>query len=71
MSFEELVGQNEPGLRTIEAIRGLEEKPDAKLTARLIDRAILQARIDAKASSGTAYDSAFTRRLSEAVNQLP
>jgi subtilisin family serine protease len=71
LSFEELAGQNEQGLRTIETIRGLEEKPDAKLTAGLIDRAILQARLDAKATSGAAYDSAFTRRLSEAVNQLP
>jgi subtilisin family serine protease len=71
LSFEELDGQNEQGLRTIETIRGLEEKPDAKLIAGLIDRAILQARIDAKAGSGAAYNAAFTRGLSEAVNQLP
>jgi subtilisin family serine protease len=71
LSFEELNGQNEQGLRTIDAIRGLEEKPDAKLAGNLIDRAILQARIDAKAASGAAYDSAFTRRLTEAVNALP
>jgi hypothetical protein len=62
-----LAGQNEQGLRTIETIRGLEEKPDAKLTAGLVDRAILQARIDAKASNGPAYEAAFTRRLPEAV----
>jgi subtilisin family serine protease len=71
LSFEELGGQNEQGLRTIETIRSLQEKPDAKLTAGLIDVAILQARIDSKATSGTAYNAAFTRRLSEAVNALP
>src|SRR5580704_10375987 len=71
LSFEEMAGQNDQALRTIDTIRGLEEKPDAKLTADLIDRAIVEARIDAKATSGAAYDSAFTRRLSEAVNQLP
>jgi len=71
LSFEELGGQNEQGLRTIQTIRGLEEKPDAKLTAGLIDGAIFQARSDAKATSGAAYNAAFTRRLSEAVNALP
>jgi len=71
LSFEELNGQNEQGLRTIQTIRGLEQKPDAKLAADLIDQAMLEARIDAKAASGPAYDSAYTRRLAQAVNPLP
>ena len=71
LSFEELDGRNEQGLRTIEEIRSLEEKPDAKLMAGLTDKAILEARLDSKASSGAAYQAAFARRFAAAVNALP
>ena len=71
LSFEELNGENNQGLRTIETIRGLEDKPDARLAVDLIDEAMLRARRDAKSDSGTAYNAAFTRRFSEAVNALP
>ena len=71
LSFEELNGKNNQGLRTIETIRGLEDKPDARLAVDLIDEAMLRARLDAKSDSGTAYNAACTRRFSEAVNALP
>ena len=71
LSFEELDGRNEQGLRTIEEIRSLEEKPDAKLMADLTDKAILEARLDSKASSGAAYQAAFAKRFAAAVNALP
>lgn len=71
LAFEELTAQNEQALQTIEAVRHLEEKPDAKLMSDLIDQAILQARIDSKSNSGMAFESAFARRFSEAVNKLP
>lgn len=71
LSLEELAGENEQGLRTIDTIRGLEEKPDARLMTDFTDRAILQARIDANASSGPAYEQAFERRFAAAMNQLP
>jgi subtilisin family serine protease len=71
LSFEELNGENDRGLETIAAIRSLEDKPDARLAAALIDEAILRARLDTKSGSGTAYNAAFTKRLSEAANTLP
>ncbi len=71
LSLEELSGQNEQALRTIETIRGLEEKPDARLMADFIDRAMLQARLDSKAATGAAYQQAFARTFAAAVNQLP
>jgi subtilisin family serine protease len=71
LSLEELNGQNEEGLRTIQEIRSMEEKPDARLAAGLTDQAILQARIDSKASAGPAFESAFSSRFSQAVNALP
>ncbi len=71
LSLEELAGENEEGLRTIERIRSLEDKPDARVMADLMDKTILQARLDSKATSGAAYQEAFARRFREAVNQLP
>ena len=71
LSLEELSGANEEALRTIEIIRSMEEKPDARLMTDFTDKAILQARVDSNAVSGPGYEQAFSRRLSEATNQLP
>ncbi len=71
LSLEELGGENEEGLRTIERIRSLEEKPDARVMADLTDKAILQARVDSNAATGPAYEEAFARHFRDAVNQLP
>ncbi len=71
LSLEELAGKNEQALQTIETIRDLEEKPDARLMADLTDKAILQARLDAHSASGAAYEQAFAHRLAEAVDPLP
>jgi hypothetical protein len=71
LSFEELNDENDQGLQTIKTIRNLEDKPDARLAAGLIDEAMLRARLDTKSTSGTAYNTAFTKRLSQAVNALP
>ncbi|MBV9670133.1 MAG: hypothetical protein JOZ43_04180, partial [Acidobacteriales bacterium] len=71
LSLEELAGKNEEGLRTIEDIRSLEEKPDARLMTDFTEKAILQARLDSKADSGTAYEEAFTHAFAEALNRLP
>jgi len=71
LSLEEMAGENEAALHTIETIRSLEEKPDARLTSDITDQAILEARLDSRADSGLAYEEAFTRRFSELVKGLP
>lgn len=71
LSFEELNGKNRQGLNTIEEIRALEDKPDAKLMDDIAEQAILQARIDSGTRSGPAFHAAFTKRYTEAVNALP
>lgn len=71
LSLEELNGGDAEALQTIQTVRALEEKPDAKLTSDLIDEAIVHARIDAGAQSGPDYQQAFARRYTAAVNQLP
>lgn len=71
LSLQEMNGENTEGLETIKTIRALEEKPDARLTANLIDEAVLRARLDSHETSGRSYTQAFVRRYSAAVNQLP
>jgi hypothetical protein len=46
LSLEELNGEDAEALETIKTARTLEEKPDARLTSDLIDKAIVHARID-------------------------
>ena len=59
------------GMETLDTLRNLQEKPDARLTSGLLYRAVLEARVQTHASSGNAYQQAFTEHLARAVNALP
>ena len=48
LDLQELDGDYEAGLRTVEALRALEEKPSSKLTSGLFARARLQAALDTR-----------------------
>ena len=68
--------RNSPGdypaaLKTVDALRDLEEKPAAKLTTGLFARARLQAAIDTQSTSGPAYEQAFRKHYREAIDPLP
>jgi hypothetical protein len=71
LSLEEMAGENEAALHTIEMIRKLEEKSDARLMSDITDQAILQARLDSRADQGAAYEEAFSRDFGDLVNALP
>jgi subtilisin family serine protease len=71
LDFQELAGEYRGALETVEALRALEEKPAAKLTSGLFVRARLQAAIDSKTNSGPAFDRAFAKLYSEAIDSLP
>jgi subtilisin family serine protease len=71
LSFEELNGENRQGLKTIEEIRALEDKPDAKLMDDIAEQGVLQARIDSGARGSVAFDATFSKRYRELVNALP
>ena len=71
LDLQELAAENEDALKTVEALRALEEKPSAKLTTGLFTRAALQAAIDTKTTGGPAFDQAFTEHYREAINSLP
>ncbi|MFI5069414.1 MAG: S8 family serine peptidase [Terriglobales bacterium] len=71
LDLQEIAGENEDALKTVEALRALEEKPSAKLTTGVFTRSALQAAIDTKTTSGPAFDRAFTEHYREAINSLP
>ena len=71
LQLQELAGDYEGGLKTVEALRALEQKPAQKLLTGLYNRARLQAAIDAKAASGPAFESAFSKRYAQAIEPLP
>ncbi len=71
LDLQELGGENEDALKTVEALRALEEKPSAKLTTGLFTRAALQAAIDTKTTNGPAFDHAFSEHYRDAIDSLP
>ena len=71
LNLQELAGENEAGLETIESLRALTEKPSAKLTTGLSARARLQAAIDIHSHHGPAYIQAFVKHYREAIDPLP
>jgi subtilisin family serine protease len=71
LDLQELAGEYQDGLQTVEALRALQEKPAAKLWAFLYPRARLQAALDTKTTHGVAYEQAFTKHFREAVDRLP
>jgi len=71
LDLQELAGDYQGGLQTVEALRALEEKPAAKLMSGLFPRARLQAAIETKSTSGVAFDLAFSKHYREAIDPLP
>ena len=71
LDLQELAGENEAALKTIDELQALEEKPAAKLITGLFVRARLQAAIETKSNHGAAYDRAFAKHYREAVDALP
>lgn len=71
IDLQQLAGEHQAALGTIDALRAEEEKPSAKLTSRVIGRAISQAVIETKSTSGAAFEAAFKKYAAEAINALP
>ena len=71
LDLQELSGEYQDGLQTVETLRALQEKPAAKLLAFLYPRARMQAALETKTTNGPAYEQAFTKCFKEAVDPLP
>jgi subtilisin family serine protease len=66
-----LAGEYQAALATIDLLRAQEEKPSAKLTTGIIQRAISQAAIDTSSTRGSAFEESFKKHAREAINSLP
>jgi subtilisin family serine protease len=71
LNLQEIDGEYQAALETVEALRSLEEKPSPKLTTGLVSRAFLKAAIATKSTTGRAFDEAFELRYREEIGPLP
>jgi subtilisin family serine protease len=71
LNVQLLHGQMTDALATVNRIRDLEDKPDAKLTSGTFWIAIVQANQDSGASAGPAYEAAFQKRFAAEIDALP
>ncbi|MGA2018482.1 MAG: S8 family serine peptidase [Opitutaceae bacterium] len=71
LSLQEIGGEYEAALATVDALRALEDKPSPKLTTGILARAYLKAAIGTRSAAGPEFEEAFGRRYMEEVNPLP
>jgi subtilisin family serine protease len=71
LSLEELAGDYAAALKTVDQIRGLQDKPAAKFLSGLASRAMLEAAIEAHAREGDAFTAALMRRYAGELQPLP
>jgi len=71
LDLQELAGEFQAGLQTVDALRSLQQKPAAKLLAFLYPQARLRAATDTHTTHGPAYKEAFIKHYKEAIDPLP
>jgi len=71
LDLQQLAGEYSAGLETVKKLRALEEKPAARFLTGLFAESELHAAIETKSTNGAAYEQAFTKSYTEAVNKLP
>ena len=58
-----LTNDNHGAMATIDALRSLQEKPQAKATSGMIDRPLVEARLSTRSDSGDVFEKAFEKNL--------
>jgi subtilisin family serine protease len=71
MSMQELAGQDDAALKTIDAERTFEEKPAAKLLSGVFMKARLDAMLETHSHSSPEYIAAFEKYYKAAIDALP
>lgn len=71
LSLEELAGEYAAALQTVDEIRGLQDKPAAKVLSGLVPRAMLEAAIETHARDGDAFTAALKRYYAGELQTLP
>jgi len=70
LELQTLAGEYQAALETVDRLRSEQEKPSAKLTTGVVERAWLQAAIETKSTSGPAFEESFQKRAADAINAL-
>jgi hypothetical protein len=71
LDVQMLTGDRQGAPATLASLHDLQEKPDAKAISGLTTRAILQAWTQTGSASSPAYEQAFTKNFTAAINELP
>lgn len=71
LQLELLAGDDEAALKTIEQLRALQDKPDAKLTTGMQLTAMIEAAKETGESSGPEFASAYEKDYSAELKPLP
>jgi subtilisin family serine protease len=71
LNLQQAAGQNQQALETIASLLKLGEKPIDNLEEKTLIKPQLQAAIEAKGTSGQAYEQAFRKHYREAWEALP
>jgi subtilisin family serine protease len=71
LNLQQLAGEYPEALATVKQIRDLEDKPAAKLTTGIYTEAWLKAAMEAKSTSGPAFEQAFSKNYAAVVDPLP
>ena len=66
-----LAGDPRGALATIDKVRDLEEKPEARITDGILSRPLLNAWIETGSSSGPAFANAFLADFQKEINAFP
>jgi len=66
-----LKGDYAGAMATLDQIRGLEDKPDAKLLSGIRDRSLIATIGETKTTAGPAFESAFAQHYAAAIKPLP
>jgi subtilisin family serine protease len=70
LNVQLLTNDNEGALASLDMVRSLQEKPQAKATSGMIDRPLVQARISTHSISGDAFERAFQANLQAALDAM-
>jgi subtilisin family serine protease len=71
VSLQLLAGDDKAALATLDQIRDLEDKPDAKLTSGMRTKAMIEARMSTGQSSGAVFEQAFAKNYAAGLAPLP
>ena len=67
---EVLTGQNDAALKSLQQLKDLQEKPEAKATSGMLAGPLLKARISSNASSGAPFEEAFKSGFQATIDSL-